>query len=132
MRRNIITIFLIIFFLFLHACIPIKQNANMKVVSIKKIIDKKAPDYEMCSSIYLTKQDVLKYFTYADQVSDYEFNAEALYLPCKYEGAITIGNDLYQWRIIAGGAAHLYNKSTEKRFLCKDKCIKVLPKLMGF
>jgi hypothetical protein len=129
MNRSITTIFFVIFFLCIQACLPINQDKNMDVVSIKKIIDKSTVDYTICSSLYLTKRDVLMYFTHADQVNDYEFNSEAIILPCKYEGAINIGNDLYQWEIIAGGAGYLYNKSNNKRFLCKDKCSKVLSKL---
>lgn len=129
MNRNIKTIFFVIFFLCLQACLPINQDTNMNVVSMKKIIDKSAADYTICSSLYLTKRDVLKYFTHADQVSDYEFNSEAMILPCKYEGTINIGNDLYQWEIIAGGAGYLYNKSINKSFLCKEKCLKFLSKL---
>jgi hypothetical protein len=129
MNRNIITIFFIVFTLCFHACLSIKQDTSIKVVSIKKITDKSAVDYEICGSLNLTKGDVLKYFTFAEQVSDYEFNSEAMILPCKYEGAINIENDLYHWEIIAGGAGYLYNESIDKRFLCKDKCFKVLPKL---
>lgn len=129
MNRYIATIFFVIFFLCFQACLPIKQDTSMNMVSMKKTIDKSAVDYTLCSSLYLTKRDVLKYFTHANQVSDYEFNSEAMILPCKYEGVINIGNDLYQWEIIAGGAGYLYNKSITKRFLCKDKCFEVLPKL---
>ena len=90
MNRNVITIFFIIFILCFHACLPINQDTSIKVVSIKKIIDKNAADYTICSSLNLTKEDVLKYFTHAEQVSDYDFNSEAMILPCKYEGSISI------------------------------------------
>ena len=129
MNRNVITIFFIIFILCFYACLPINLDTSIKVVSMKKIIDKNAVDYTICSSLNLTEGDVLKYFTHAEQVSDYEFNSEAMILPCKYEGSINIENNLYQWEIIAGGAGYLYNKSIDKKFLCKDKCFKVLPKL---
>jgi hypothetical protein len=129
MNRNVITIFFIIFILCFHACLPINLDTSIKVVSMKKIIDKNAVDYAICSSLNLTEGDVLKYFTHAEQVSDYEFNSEAMILPCTYEGSINIENNLYQWEIIAAGAGYLYNKSIDKKFLCKDKCFKVLPKL---
>jgi len=99
-------------------------------VSIKKVINKGVPGYEICSSFMLEEQNVIKYFSLAEQVDEYEFNNKAIILPCKYQGLIKIDGDLLQWEIIAGGGGYLYKKKLiNKRYLCTENCCNSLANL---
>lgn len=123
-------IFIFLSIVLVQSCSLLQQNTNMKVVTIKKVIDKSAPDHEICSSLNVTKEDVVLYFSTAKQVDGYVFNHQAIILPCKYKGTINIDGDLLEWEIIAGGAGYLYNdKSINKRYLCIEKCLNALPNL---
>lgn len=131
MKKHIFIIFVSIATIFIfQSCSLQKQDENMKVVSIKKVINKKTPGYEICNSFTLEKRDVVKYFTLAKQVDGAELHSEAIILPCKYQGSININGDLLQWEINAGGAGYLYNdKLTNKKYLCKSNCCNNLPEL---
>lgn len=131
MKKVVINSF---FFLLLvplmNSCSLFQQNLPTEVVSITKVIDQTVVDHEICSAFTLGKEDVLTYFSVAEQVNEYTFQHEAIILPCKYQGIIKIGGDVLQWEIIAGGAGYLYNdKSINKRYLCGDKCFDALPNL---
>lgn len=127
--KNLVALFVL--FLCVISCQPLRFGRDIQVVSIAKEIDKGSPDYEICRSLILTKEDVKAYFSIAEEVNEYEFNHEAIILPCKYRGTIRIHGDLLQWEIYAGGAGYLYdNNSINKRYLCKGKCCDVLPDLL--
>lgn len=125
-----IAYFFLISISYLQACSPMKQGANMKVVSIENILDKNVAGHEICDSFILTKEDVVKYFSIAEQVDEYEFHHEAIILPCKYQGLIEIDDELLQWEIMAGGAGYLYkDQRVDERYLCKGNCCNDLPNL---
>jgi hypothetical protein len=114
----------------LLACQQNPHNKNMKVTSIKSSIDKDSPDYAICSSFALTKEEVITYFSIAEEVDGNEFNQEAIILPCKYEGSINIDAEQFYWEISAGGAGYLYrDKEVSKRYLCKESCCEMLKNL---
>jgi len=126
----IFTVFILASVLLLQACANQKQHVNTNVISIEKIIDKNAPNHELCSSLTLTKGDVLKFFSIAKRVSEYEFHHEAIILPCKYQGTININGNFLKWEIMAGGAGYLYNDELiNRRYLCKKDCCNVLSNL---
>jgi hypothetical protein len=131
MKKNISILFLsMASILIIQSCSLQSMNENMKVVSIKKVVNKNAPDYEICSSFTLEKKDVVKYFTLAEQVDGHEFHSEVVILPCKYQGSININGNLFQWEVNAGGAGYLYSgKKINKRYLCKENCCKIFPDL---
>ena len=93
---------------------------------MEREIDTGSPDYELCSALTLTKEDVVKYFSIADEVDEYEFNEQAVILPCKYRGLVKVNGTQLNWEIIAGGAGYLYNKSVDRRYLCRKGCCNVL------
>jgi len=131
MKKNIFIILLsIASILIIQSCSLQSKNENMKVVSIKKIVNTNTPGYEICHSFTLEKKDVVKYFTLAEQVDGHEFHSEAIILPCKYQGSININDNLFQWEVNAGGAGYLYSgKEINKRYLCKGNCCKIAPNL---
>lgn len=98
------------------------RTADIQVVSINKIIDQKVTDHKMCLSFTLTREDVVRYFTYAKEVDGTEFHEQAMILPCKYTGTLNMKTRLLQWEIIAGGAGYLFDKTVNKRYLCKETC----------
>ena len=116
--------------LIFQSCSLQKQDGNMKVVSINKVVNKNIPGYEICSSFTFKKTDVIKYFSLAEQVDGHEFHSEAIILPCKYHGSIDINGNLLQWEVNAGGAGYLYNdKKINKKYLCKVNCCKTFQNL---
>lgn len=131
MKKNIFILFLsMASILIIQSCSLQNKNVNMKVVSIKKVVNKNIPGYEICSSFALEKTDVVKYFTLAEQIDGHEFHSDAIILPCKYQGLININSNLLQWEVNAGGAGYLYNdKKINKKYLCKENCCKILPNL---
>ncbi len=131
MKKHIITLlFFMVSIFIIQSCSLQKQDKNMKVISIKKVVNKNTPGYEICNSFNLQKIDVVKYFTLAEQIDGHEFHSEAIILPCKYQGSININGSLLQWEVNAGGAGYLYNnKKINKRYLCKVNCCKNIPSL---
>ncbi len=131
MKKHIFILFLsMASILFFQSCSLQKQDGNMKVVSINKVVNKDIPGYEICSSFTFEKTDVVKYFSLAEQVDGHEFHSEAIILPCKYQGSIDINGNLLQWEVNAGGAGYLYNdKKINKKYLCKGSCCKIFPNL---
>ncbi|MBL1275080.1 MAG: hypothetical protein COB30_003240 [Ectothiorhodospiraceae bacterium] len=116
--------------LIFQSCALQGKNGNMRVVSIKKVVNENTPGYEICSSFTLEKKDIVKYFTLAEQVDGREFHSEAIILPCKYQGSININGSLLQWEVVAGGAGYLYNdKKINKQYLCKKNCCKIFQNL---
>jgi len=131
MKKNIFILFLsIASILSSQSCSLQSKNKNMKVISIKKVVNRNTPGYEICSSFILKKTDVVKYFSLAKQVDGNKFHSEAITLPCKYQGSININGNLLQWEVNAGGAGYLYDdKKINKKYLCKENCCKVFPNL---
>lgn len=106
-------------------------SETTKVVSISRVMNKTSGDYELCSSFALSKENVMTYFSLADQVDSYQFDQDAMILPCKYQGTIQRAGRLYHWEIFAGGAGYLYDDQINERFLCRKKCLKALPNIQG-
>ncbi|VAW87135.1 hypothetical protein MNBD_GAMMA18-821 [hydrothermal vent metagenome] len=124
MNGSAILIILWILVLWLPSCQSVQRNID--VISMERKIDTESPDYEICSSFTLTKKTVVDYFSVAKEVSGDEFHHESIILPCKYQGSMKIDDTQFQWEIFAGGSGYLYNKSTEKRYLCKETCCDIL------
>lgn len=124
MNGPVILIVLLVLIFWLQSCQSVQRDID--VTSIERKIDTESPDYEICSSFTLTKKVAVDYFSVAKEVSGDEFHHESIILPCKYQGSIKIDGTQFQWEIFAGGSGYLYNKSTEKRYLCKETCCDVL------
>lgn len=129
MKNSIFAALLVVLTTGLQSCDAVGRIENMDVVSIVREIDTSSPDHELCSALTLTKEDVAKYFSIADEVDEYEFNDQSLILPCKYRGLVNVDGAQLSWEIIAGGAGYLYNKSVDKRYLCRKECCKALRNL---
>ena len=130
MKKNIFTLFFFMISIFIiQSCSLQKQDESMKVISIKKVVNKNIPGYEICNSFALRKIDIVKYFTLAKQVDGYEFHSESIILPCKYQGSINVNGSFLQWEVNSGGAGYLYNKKINKKYLCKVTCCKSFPSL---
>ena len=87
----------------LASCKESEGHLNISVVSITKAKGWDLPGSEICRSFALTKDDVVKYFSTAEEVDSYEFNRDAVIFPCKYVGTILINDKLYHWILSAGG-----------------------------
>ena len=116
--------------LLLIACVPVRDAGGMEVLSMSRYIDSRQPDHDICSSLVLTRANVITYFTLAKKLDPATFHDEAMILPCSYEGSIDISGHRYQWQIFAGGAAYLYDGAgVNARYLCRGKCLDALPDL---
>lgn len=114
----------------LSSCQHAQRDGVTEVLSITREIDTNVPGHEMCNGFTLTKLNVETYFSVAKEVDGHEFHHESLILPCKYRGSIRLQGNNLQWVIHAGGAGYLYdNASTNKRYLCKEKCCDRIPGL---
>jgi hypothetical protein len=102
-----------------------------EVVSISRVLNTASGDAELCRSFTLTKEDVIAYFSLAEQVDSYQFDQDAMILPCKYQGTIKKASRLYHWEVFAGGAGYLYDDKTNDRFICREKCLSALPHVQG-
>ena len=130
MKKSLAAIILFMLVPYLSSCKEDEDDKSIIVMSITRAIDENLPGNEMCSSFVLTKENVVTYFSIAEEVDEYEFNQDAIIFPCKYEGTINIRSEQFHWEISAGGAGYLYrNKDVNKRYLCKKSCCKVLPNL---
>jgi len=130
MKKNIVTVILFMLVPCLSACQAGQHSKSMDVITIASTTDKYLPDHEICRSFSLTREDVAIYFSVAEEVDEYEFNKDAIILPCKYRGTIDIRGEIFHWEISAGGAGYLYRgKGVNKRYLCKKNCCAVLPNL---
>jgi len=116
-------VFLALFFIL--SC-QAAQTGDVTVLSMKKLIDTKVASHKMCHDFLLSKSDVVNYFKQATQVDGVKFNAQAMILPCKYTGALTMNGKQFKWEIMAGGAGYLFNKTINNRYLCKGKCCQVI------
>jgi len=114
----------------LIACAPVRGAGAMEVLSMSRQIDRTQPDHDFCSSLALTRADVITYFSLAEKLDPSAFHDEAMILPCSYEGSIRISGHRYRWQIFAGGAAYLHDgNGTNARYLCREKCLDALPGL---
>ena len=129
-RQLSVSLFLLLLMSLLPACSMEKPSSQMKVTSMEKDVDKSKSGFEICSSLNLTKNDVVNYFSVAEPVDEYNFYSNADIMPCKYRGSITINDDALDWIIMAGGAAYLYKDGAiDKRYLCTEKCCEAIPGL---
>ena len=130
MRRTLHSGIGLLLILSLGACAPVRDAGGMQVLSLSRQIDSSQPDRDICSSLVLTRANVITYFTLAEKLDPATFHDEAMILPCSYEGSIDISGHRYQWQIFAGGAAYLYDGAgVNARYLCRGKCLDALPDL---
>lgn len=114
----------------LLSCEPVHPGGGIVVGAMSKVIDRSRPDHALCSSMVMTRADVVTYFSLADEVGGAEFHDEAIIMPCRYQGSIRQAGHLYQWEILAGGAGYLYDGGAlNKRYLCRGRCLDALPDL---
>lgn len=114
----------------LGSCRPLAKAGTIEVIAMSKVVDRSQPDHAMCSSLAMSKADVVSYFALADTVDANEFHDQAIILPCKYQGSIRMDGQLYRWEIHAGGAGYLYDgQAVNKRYLCRKRCLDALPNL---
>ena len=114
----------------LPACTPLRQGGVVEVLSLARQLDRSRSDLSMCASLTLTRADVASYFRLADEVDPATFHDQAMILPCSYAGSIRMSGQLRQWQIFAGGAAYLSDdKGLNRRYLCRQRCLAVLPGL---
>ncbi len=112
------------------SCRPVRKANRIEVVAIARVVDRNQPDHDMCSTLTMSKADVVRYFALADVVDAGEFHDQAIILPCKYQGSIRMGGHVYQWEIFAGGAGYLYDgAAVNKRYVCRERCLAALPNL---
>ena len=122
------TLFLVSMAICLSCCNSTESISQISILSMERISGVDQPGADICSSFNLTRNDVAIYFATAEEVSDYEFNRDAIIFPCKYTGELNINGESFQWEISAGGAGYLYRgKDVSKQFLCKAKCSTELP-----
>ena len=128
--NKLIVLFLLLLVPPIASCKDGEKNLSISVVSIAKAKGWNLPGSEICRSFKLSKSDVVKYFSTAEEVDSYEFNRDAVIFPCKYAGTILINGKLYRWTLSAGGAGYLYiDKVEDRRFLCKSRCSNALPEM---
>lgn len=112
------------------SCQGNRNEQAIEVTSMTTNVDERNADQEICKSFMLTSEDVVIYFSIAEEVDEYRFNQEAVILPCKYNGTIKIRGDSLQWEISAGGVGYLYrNREVNKRFLCTENCCEAFPNM---
>lgn len=115
---------------YMSSCHADLNDRGIIVATITKTVDESRPGYEICNSFVLAKEDVVTYFSTAEEVDEHEFNQVAIILPCKYTGIVEIRGEQFYWEISAGGAGYLYrNRKVNKRYLCKTNCCNALPDL---
>ena len=114
----------------LAACVPVRGNGGIEVVSLQRQVDATRADADICSALTLSRADVARYFTLAEVVDPATFDAEAIIMPCSYRGTLRRAGQLYHWEIFAGGAAYLYDGGEiNQRYLCRESCLAALPNL---
>lgn len=115
---------------YLSSCQAGQDDRGIIVTTVTKTIDDSRPGHEICNAFVLTKEDVVTYFSTAEEVGEYEFDQDAIIFPCKDTGTIEIRGEQFHWEISAGGAGYLYrNREVNKRYLCKKNCCNALPDL---
>jgi hypothetical protein len=130
MRKTIFLSFYLAAFFAFVSCQNIQRHKNIEAESIGKNVDTNAPDNEICSSFSVTRKDIEKYFSVAQETDEFEFNEKALILPCSFQGTIRINGKILKWKVYAGGAGYLYNdKTVNKRYLCDENCCKAIPNI---
>jgi len=112
MKRRISLSLLVMATIFwLISCKSLSHGNDIKVLSIKKVVDKTLPSHEMCESFGLTNKNIETYFSIAKEVSGHELHHESIILPCKFKGSIRIRGENLQWEIFAGGLAIYITKN---------------------
>lgn len=128
MHKHLRLTFSLVVLLQAQSCFSESPGIDVIVTSIRNTTRMSEPASEICREFTLSKQDVANYFLTASEVSDHEFNRDAVILPCRYEGTLKLKGSTYRWEIAAGGTAYLDDgKGVSKRFLCKEKCCRLLP-----
>lgn len=127
MKYYLAKLTLLVFAPCLISCEQTTNNKDMVVTTMDASFDATSPEQEICSSFELSKENIGTYYSVADLVDEYEFNKDAVILPCHYEGNININGEPFRWKIAAGGAGYLYSKTgVDQRYLCRNKCCEVL------
>ena len=110
--------------LFTASCSSLSgKGDNIVVLSMNRVVDTSMPDSEMCKDFSMNKADLTSYFRVAQEVDAVTSNAEAIILPCKYEGKMKINSTEYSYEVIAGGAGYIYDSNgwAVKNYLCRNK-----------
>jgi hypothetical protein len=118
--------------MWLAACQPMRVPDRINVTSLSLNVDASDPAGASCQSFALTHGDVSTYFRTAAEVGGPEFHDRAIILPCRYEGTLTRDGEAWRFSINAGGAGYLYQADgTQRRYLCEQRCQKVLARAFG-
>jgi hypothetical protein len=114
------------------ACHAERISDRISVTSLSLNVDASDPAHASCQSFVLNRHDVSTYFHVAAEVGGPEFHARAVILPCRYEGTLTLDGAAWRFSINAGGAGYLYRADgTQRRYLCEQRCQKVLARVFG-
>jgi hypothetical protein len=118
--------------MWLVACQPVRLRHRITVASLSLNVDASDPAHPECQSFALTRDGVSTYFRTATEVSGPEFHDRSIILPCRYEGGLTMEGRTWRFSINAGGAGYLYRADgTQRRYLCEQRCQKVLARVFG-
>jgi hypothetical protein len=118
--------------IWLAACQPTRVPDSISVTSLSLNVDASDPAHAMCQSFALTRADVSAYFRTAAEVGGPEFHGRSVILPCRYEGVLMMGGEVWRFSIHAGGAGYLYKADeTQRRYLCEQRCRKELARVFG-
>ncbi|HEU4855919.1 MAG TPA: hypothetical protein VFS86_01305 [Rhodanobacteraceae bacterium] len=116
----------------LAACQTVRVPGRISVTSLSLSVDATDPAHGMCQSFALTRDDVSAFFRVAAEVGGAEFHDRSVILPCRYEGTLTLDGETWRFSINAGGAGRLYKADgTQRRYLCEQRCKKVLAHAFG-
>lgn len=111
----------------LVACQSTRVPDRISVTSLSLNMDVNDPAFAMCQSFALGKHDVSTFFRNATEVSGPELHDRSIILPCRYEGTLMLEGEAWSFSINAGGTGYLYRAGgTQRRYLCKQRCQKML------
>ena len=106
---------------FIASC-TFNNEKETQLLSVKKVIDRTLPNYEICENFQLTEKEIISFFQVAQQVSNEEEHGQSFILPCKYEGKLIIKKKIYSYEVFAGGTGYIYDENgwVAKNFICKN------------
>ena len=116
--------------LIIAACSNVQHDEKIVILNSKVFIDKDNHDYELCNDFILQDSEIKKYFLISENVSDYDFNAKAIIMPCGVSGQIYMEGKTYSYEITAAGAGYIFDEKgwPVKKYLCSNAvCCKEFP-----
>ena len=132
MKHALAVLAVVLMSMALAACQAVRTPGRISVTSLSLIVDATDAAHGMCRSFALSRDDVSTFFRVATEISGPEFHDRAVILPCRYEGTLTLGGEAWRFSINAGGAGYLYKADgTQRRYLCEQRCHKVLARAFG-